>query len=83
MSSLLGAFDLLSIQYLLWTQKAGDLSTKAGERETRQKGVSLRPKAGELASLSLPVCRISINFVHDVKMVGNNENSSGEEFKTE
>ena len=62
MSSLLGAFDLLSVQYLLWTQKAGDLCTKAGERETRQyaflKGVSLRPKAGELASLSLPVCRI-------------------------
>ena len=30
----------------------GDLCTKAGERETRQKSVSLPPKAGELASLA-------------------------------
>ena len=30
---------------------AGDLCTKAGERKTRQKSVSLPPKAGELASL--------------------------------
>ena len=29
----------------------GDLCTKAGERETRQKNVSLPPKVGELASL--------------------------------
>ena len=29
----------------------GDLCTKAGERETRQKSLSLLPKAGELASL--------------------------------
>ena len=29
----------------------GDLCTKAGERETRQKSVSLPPKAEELASL--------------------------------
>ena len=34
----------------------GDLCTKAGERETRQKNVSLPPKVGELASLS--VCNI-------------------------
>ena len=31
----------------------GDLYSKVGERETRQKSVSLPPKAGELASLSL------------------------------
>ena len=31
----------------------GDLCTKAGERETRQKNVSLPPKAGELASLGI------------------------------
>ena len=33
----------------------GDLCTKVGEREMRQKSVSLPPKAGELASLSLGV----------------------------
>ena len=31
----------------------GDLYTKVGEQETRQKSGSLLPKAGELASLSL------------------------------
>ena len=35
--------------------KVGHLCTKAGERETRQKSVSLPPKAGELAPLHLGV----------------------------
>ena len=35
--------------------KVGHLCTKAGERETRQKSVSLPPKVGELASLHLGV----------------------------
>ena len=35
--------------------KVGHLCTKAGERETRQKSISLPPKAGELAPLHLGV----------------------------
>ena len=31
----------------------GDLCTKVGERETRQKSISIPPKAGELASLQV------------------------------
>ena len=31
----------------------GDLCTKAGEWEKRQKSISLPPKAGELASLEI------------------------------
>ena len=39
--------------FIVDVKKAGDLCTKAGEREMRQKSVSLPPKAGELASLLL------------------------------
>ena len=46
----------------------GDLCTKAGERETRQKNVSLPPKAGELASL-----QISVHVtLHDMKAIHKN-----------
>ena len=37
--------------FIVDVKKAGDLCTKAGEREMRQKSVSLPIKAGELASL--------------------------------
>ena len=43
--------QVLNKYLVLVDVKSGDLSTKAGERETRQKSVSLPPKAGELASM--------------------------------
>ena len=47
----------------------GGFCSKAGERETRQKSVSLPPKVGELASLScdLPNTRFGVtvyNMLH-------------------
>ena len=43
--------------------KVGDLSTKAGEWETRQKSVSLPLKAGELASLELSITGVWCHHV--------------------
>ena len=40
----------------------GDLCTKAGEQETRQKSVSLPPKVGELASLGMNRTDVSKMF---------------------
>ena len=48
----------------------GDLCTKAGERETRKKSVSLPPKAGELASLQ-SACENSLSCCK--KYVSGNE----------
>ena len=42
----------------------GDLGTKAGERETRPKSVSLPPKVGELASLELCLFDSLRSFSH-------------------
>ena len=50
--------------------KAGDLCTKAGERETRQKGVSLPPKAGELAMTAVPILKSTIKFCHFTLQLG-------------
>ena len=43
--------QVLNKYLILVDVKSGDLSTKAGERETRQKSLSLPPKAGELESM--------------------------------
>ena len=50
--------------------QAGDLCTKAGERETRQKGVSLPPKAGELAMTAVPILKSTIKFCHFTLQLG-------------
>ena len=50
--------------------KAGDLCTKVGERETRQKGVSLPPKAGELAMTAVPILKSTIKFCHFTLQLG-------------
>ena len=45
-------------------------SGRAGERETRQKGISLPPKAGELAMTAVPILKSTIKFCHFTLQLG-------------
>ena len=55
-------------------------SRRPGDEAKRRKSLAKSGRVGITVVASLSHLD---TFVHDVKMVGNNENSSGEEFKTE